>query len=411
MSPLRTLRTDWSLSSIAAGFLAVLVSYAGPLVIFFQAAQMAQAPADMVASWVWAISIGAAVSGIVLSWWLKVPVITAWSAPGTALLVTLFPGLSLNEAVGAYITAAALIGLIGITGMFDRLMRFIPQGVAYGMMAGILFQFGARAFASMPTLPLLTAGMVLGYLVFKRLWPRYHMVLVLALGLLLTACLPHAPWPSPDLRPTWPVFISPTWNWSSTFSLALPLALVSLSGQFMPAMAILRSAGYDTEARPIILVTSAVSMVTALFGGITTVLAAITAALCTGKEAHADPRKRYVAGLANGLVYLIGGSFGGLLIWLFAVLPPSFVAVLAGLALMGAITSNVMGAVKDEAHREAAMLTFLATASGVSFMGLGSAFWGVTLGSLACAVNHRRSGPQAPAPATPSATAQTGHSA
>jgi len=394
MSPLRTLRNDWSFSSLVAGFLAVLVSYAGPLVIFFQAAQVAHAPADMVASWVWAISIGAAVSGIVLSWWLKVPVITAWSAPGTALLLPLFPALSLNEAVGAYITAALLIGLIGLTGLFDRLMRFIPQGVASGMMAGILFQFGARAFKSMEAMPLLSAGMVLGYLVFKRQWPRYHMVLVLALGLLITASQAHAPWSPPPLHLTLPVFIVPHWTWASTFSLALPLALVSLSGQFMPGMAILRGAGYPVEARPLIAVTSLVSVFTAFAGGITTVLAAITAALCTGKEAHADPSKRYVAGLANGLFYLVGGSFAGTLIWLFAALPKPFVAVLAGLALMGAITSNVMGAVKDEAHREAAMLTFLATASGVSFMGLGSAFWGVLLGALACLVNQRRAAAQ-----------------
>jgi len=407
MSLGQRLRADLSLSALMAGFLAVLVSYAGPLVIFFQAAQVAQAPPEVVASWVWAISIGAALSGIVLSWRLRVPVITAWSAPGTALLVTLFPGVSLSDAVGAYLTAAVLIGIVGLSGMFDRLMRFIPQGVAFGMMAGILFQFGTRAFAAMPTLPVLSVGMVLAYVLCKRCWPRYHMVLVLALGVVLTAWMPHAPWPRLDLSPTWPVFTRPSWSWASTFSLALPLALVSLSGQFMPGMAILRGAGYTVEARPILLVTACVSLLTACFGGITTVLAAITAALCTGKESHAEPGKRYVAGLANGLFYLIGGSFGGLLIWLFAVLPPALVALLAGLALVGAITSNVMGAVKDEAHRDAAMLTFLATASGVSFLGLGSAFWGVVLGVLVCAVNHRR----AAAPVAPIGTQASGKSA
>lgn len=388
------LRKDWSFSALAAGFLAVLVSYAGPLLILFQAAQVGMVPPDIVASWVWAISIGAAVSGIALSWWFKAPVITAWSAPGTALLVTLFPAMPLDEVVGAYLIAAVLTGLIGITGMFDRLMRLIPKGVAYGMMAGILFQFGLRAFKSMEALPLLTAAMVIGYLVFKRHWPRYHMVLVLALGLALTVLQPHAPWPTLDLRPTLPVFTTPDWSWSATFSLAIPLVLVSLSGQFMPGMAILHAAGYRLDARPIIAATSAVSVFTAFFGGITTVLAAITAALCTGRDAHEDPRRRYVAGLANGLFYLIGGTFGGLIVWLFAVLPGPFVAVLAGLALTGAITSNVLGAVTDEPHREAAILTFLATASGVSFLGLGSAFWGVVLGSLACWVNHRRTQPK-----------------
>jgi len=385
---------DVSASAITAGLLAVIISYAGPLLIFLQAGKAAGLSAPEMASWVWAISVGAGVCGIVLSLWCKAPVITAWSAPGTAMLAALFPGTSMAEVAGAYLAAALVCLLVGLSGVFDRLMLHVPRGVAAGMMAGILFQFGARAFKSMEAMPLLSAGMVLGYLVFKRQWPRYHMVLVLALGLLITASQAHAPWSPPPLHLTLPVFIAPHWTWASTFSLALPLALVSLSGQFMPGMAILRGAGYPVEARPLIAVTSLVSVFTAFAGGITTVLAAITAALCTGKEAHADPSKRYVAGLANGLFYLVGGSFAGTLIWLFAALPKPFVAVLAGLALMGAITSNVMGAVKDEAHREAAMLTFLATASGVSFMGLGSAFWGVLLGALACLVNQRRAAAQ-----------------
>lgn len=380
---LAALRRDASLSAIAAGFLAVLISYAGPLVIVFQAAQAAQVSPEMTASWVWAISVGAGLSGIVLSLWLKAPVITAWSAPGTALLITLFPGLSLNEAVGAYLTAAVLIGLIGFTGSFDRLMRHLPPAIASGMLAGILFQFGARAFKAVEAAPLLGLGMLAGYLVFKRLWPRYHVVAVLVLGLVLTAALGQ--WPERAL--TWqlavPKFISPAWSWASTLSLALPLVLVSLSGQFLPGMAILRSAGYTTPARPILAVTSLGALLTAPFGGVTTVLAAITAALCTGREAHADPSRRYVAGVANGVFYLLAGSLGGSLIALFLALPPALVAVLAGLALLGVIGANLTALVQDAAHREAGLITFLATASGLNFLGLASAFWGVVFGGAA----------------------------
>lgn len=380
---LAALRRDASLSAIAAGFLAVLISYAGPLVIVFQAAQAAQVSPEMTASWVWAISVGAGLSGIVLSLWLKAPVITAWSAPGTALLITLFPGLSLNEAVGAYLTAAVLIGLIGFTGSFDRLMRHLPPAIASGMLAGILFQFGARAFKAVEAAPLLGLGMLAGYLVFKRLWPRYHVVAVLVLGLVLTAALGQ--WPERAL--TWqlavPKFISPAWSWASTLSLALPLVLVSLSGQFLPGMAILRSAGYTTPARPVLAVTSLGALLTAPFGGVTTVLAAITAALCTGREAHADPSRRYVAGVANGVFYLLAGSLGGSLIALFLALPPALVAVLAGLALLGVIGANLTALVQDAAHREAGLITFLATASGLNFLGLASAFWGVVFGGAA----------------------------
>jgi len=380
---LAALRRDLSLSAVAAGFLAVLISYAGPLVIVFQAAQAAQVSPDMTASWVWAISVGAGLSGIVLSLWLKAPVITAWSAPGTALLITLFPSLSLNEAVGAYLTAAVLIGLIGLTGSFDRLMRHLPPAIASGMLAGILFQFGARAFKAVEAAPVLGLGMLAGYLVFKRLWPRYHVVAVLALGLALTAALGQWPERALPWQLTVPQLITPAWSWASTLSLALPLVLVSLSGQFLPGMAILRTAGYATPARPILAVTSLGALLTAPFGGITTVLAAITAALCTGREAHADPSRRYVAGVANGLFYLLAGSLGGSLIALFMALPPVLVSVLAGLALLGAIGANLTALVQDAAHREAGLVTFLATASGLNFLGLASAFWGVVFGGAA----------------------------
>ncbi len=380
------LQRDLSVSALTAGFLAVLISYAGPLLIYFQAAQSAHAAPEMVASWVWAISIGAGVSGIVLSWWLKAPVVTAWSAPGTALLITLFPHLSLNEAVGAYLTAGAIVLAIGLSGSFDALMRHIPKGVAAGMMAGILFQFGTKAFKAVETLPALTLCMVAAFLVFKRWRPRYHMLMVLTLGVVLTAFSPLGQpiaWSQMPLALTVPVFIQPAWSWASTLSLAIPLVVVSLSGQYLPGMAILRAAGYDTAAKPIMVGTSLASLAVACFGGITIVLAAITAALCTGRDAHEDPGKRYIAGIANGVFYIVGGSMVGTILWLFAALPPAFIAVLAGLALLGAITANVTNAVMDTEHREAAILTFLVTSSGMAFMGLGSAFWGVVIGSLA----------------------------
>ena len=383
------LRKDWSISAIAAGFLAVLISYSGPAVIFFQAADAAHVSGEMVASWIWGISIGAAVSGIFLSWALKVPVITAWSAPGTALLVTLFPAITLNQVVGAYITAAVIIFLIGVSGSFDRIMRRIPPGIAAGMMAGILFQFGVNAFKSVTTMPALTFGMVAAYAVFRRLVPRYCIVLVLVSGITLAMLLGDTNVSGLELTLTTPVFITPEWTWGTTLSLALPLVLVSLTGQFLPGMAILHLSGYRTPARPIIAATSLASLGVAFFGGITIVVAAITAALCTGKDAHEDPAKRYVAGIANGVFYLIGGTFAGTIVTMFTALPKEFIAVLAGLALLGAIAANVTTVVREEDHREASVITFLATASGMSFLGLGSAFWGVVIGGFAYLVLNK----------------------
>lgn len=384
------LRRDWSVSAIAAGFLAVLVSYSGSAVIFFQAAQSAHAAPEMVASWIWGIFIGAAVSGIFLSWVLRVPIVTAWSAPGTALLVSLFPALSLNEAVGAYITAAVIIFIIGISGYFDKVLKHIPRGIAAGMMAGILFQFGANAFKSAASMPMLTFSMVAAYVIFKRFVPRYSVVLVLLVGVILAVASGQtAGMEGIRLELVTPQFISPEWTWGSTLSLALPLVLVSLTGQFLPGMAILRSSGYSTPAKPIIGVTSVASLAVACFGGITIVIAAITAALCTSKEAHENPERRYIAGMANGFFYLVGGSFAGTIVALFYVLPRELIAVLAGLALIGAISTNLLGTVEEAEHREAAVITFLATASGMTFLGLGSAFWGVVLGGFAYAVISR----------------------
>ncbi|WP_302140686.1 benzoate/H(+) symporter BenE family transporter [Halomonas alkalicola] len=383
------LHKDWSIPAVTAGFVAVLISYAGPLAIFFQAAQSAEISTAMMTSWVWAISIGAAASGILLSLWLKVPVVTAWSAPGTALLVTLFPGLSLNEAVGAYLTAAAILFVVGITGSFDRIVQAIPPGIASAMMAGILFQFGVGVFVSLESVPALAVGMVIAYLAFKRLTPRYSLILLLVVGVVLAVVLEGASLQGVSVRMAEPQFIRPEWTWNATLSLAIPLVLVSLTGQFLPGMAILRTSGYSTPAKPIVTVTSLTSFATAFFGGITTVVAAITAAICTSKEAHEDPDKRYVAGVANGLFYLIGGTFAGTIVLLFTSLPGEFVAILAGLALIGAITSNVSAFAAHKDHLEASVITFIATASGISFLGLGSAFWGVVVGALAYQLLHR----------------------
>ena len=383
------LHKDISVSAVTAGFLAVLISYAGPAVIFFQAAQSAQVSNEMMASWIWAISIGSALTSLLLSWWFRVPAVTAWSAPGTALLVTLFPELSLNQAVGAYLTAALAVFLIGVSGCFDRLVRAIPKGIASAMMAGILFQFGVGAFKAVEAAPALALGMIGAYLLLKRLFPRYCLVLLLLVGVALAVGLGGTRLPSPALSLVVPQFIAPQWSWSATLSLAVPLVLVSVTGQFLPGMAVLRNAGYDVPARPLIATCGLASAAVACFGGITIVTAAITAALCTGKEAHEDPARRYVAGMANGLFYLFGGSFAGTLILLFSAMPKAFVAVLAGLALLGAITSNLLGAVNEAEHREASVITFLATASGMSFFGLGSAFWGVVLGALAYLALHK----------------------
>ncbi|MDQ8876540.1 benzoate/H(+) symporter BenE [Acinetobacter baumannii] len=389
----KTLKNDWSISATVAGFLAVLISYSGPLIIFFQAAQRAHVSTDMMVSWIWGISIGAAVSGIYLSIKYKTPVITAWSAPGTALLVTLFPNISLNEAVAAYITSAIVIFLIGITGYFDKLLKWIPQDVAAGMMAGILFQFGISLFTASDSMPLIVFSMLIVFLVAKRLMPRYTMIWVLAAGVLLSLILGKMNPVDVSFNLAIPQWISPEWTWNSTLNLAVPLILVSLTGQFLPGMAIMKLSGYDTPAKPIITATSIASLAVACVGGITIVLASITAALCMGKDAHELKEKRYIAGIANGIFYILGGLFAGSIVMLFSLLPKELVAALAGLALLGAIATSISVAMKNDGQRDAALITFLASASGMHFLGLSSVFWGICIGVIAHFILTPRSTP------------------
>ncbi|HAV5770335.1 TPA: benzoate transporter BenE [Acinetobacter baumannii] len=389
----KTLKNDWSISATVAGFLAVLISYSGPLIIFFQAAQRAHVSTDMMVSWIWGISIGAAVSGIYLSIKYKTPVITAWSAPGTALLVTLFPNVSLNEAVAAYITSAIVIFLIGITGYFDKLLKWIPQDVAAGMMAGILFQFGISLFTASDSMPLIVFSMLIVFLIAKRLMPRYTMIWVLAAGVLLSLILGKMNPVDVNFNLAIPQWISPEWTWNSTLNLTVPLILVSLTGQFLPGMAIMKLSGYDTPAKPIITATSIASLAVACIGGITIVLASITAALCMGKDAHELKEKRYIAGIANGIFYILGGLFAGSIVMLFSLLPKELVAALAGLALLGAIATNISVAMKNDGQRDAALITFLASASGMHFLGLSSVFWGICIGVIAHFILTPRSTP------------------
>ncbi|MDC0690531.1 benzoate/H(+) symporter BenE family transporter [Mitsuaria sp. RG] len=377
------LRKDFSLSALVAGLIAVIISYAGPLIIVFQAADQAGLDNAATASWIWAISIGSGLTGLLLSWKLRVPVITAWSTPGAALLVSMLPSVSLAQAVGAYIVASLLIAVIALSGAFDNLMNRLPKAIAAAMLAGILFRFGAELFSSIRLQPLLVLSMLASYLLFKRLSPRYAILSVLIVGCGLAAGLGQLDTQALVLEMTIPTWTSPQWSWQAIVNIGLPLALVSLTGQSVPGIAVLRTSGYQVPARPIVSVTALGSLLLAPFGCHGVNLAAITAAICTGREAHENPDKRYIAGMACGAFYLLMGSFGATLASVFAALPRELIAALAGLALFGAIANGLAGAMSDEKQREPALITFLVTASGMSLLGLGAAFWGLIFGLAA----------------------------
>jgi benzoate membrane transport protein len=390
MNYLMRLRQDSSLSALIAGLIAVIVSYSGPSVLVFQAARQAGFSPAFTSSWLWAISFGSGLLGLILSLRFRAPVIIAWSTPGAALLVGMLPGYSPQQAVAAFLAAALLIALIGLSGAFDTLLRKLPSSIAAAMLAGILFRFGAEVFVSLKSNPALVLTMFGAYLLLRRWKPRYAIVGVLLIGLLVAASRGQIHMPAQSWSFSWPQWTRPDWSLHAVLNLGLPLALVALTGQYVPGMAVMRASGFDLPAKPMVCGNALASVLMAPFGAHGINPAAITAAICTGEEAHPDPSRRYIAGVACGVFYMLAALGVGALALLFAALPKEWVVCLSGLALFGAISNGLAGAFAHSEQREPALITFLLTASGMTFLGLGAAFWGIIAGVLAHGVLHAR---------------------
>ncbi|POZ61234.1 benzoate/H(+) symporter BenE family transporter [Chromobacterium alticapitis] len=379
-----TLRRDAAPSALLAAALALMVGFSGPFLIIVHAAQSAGLSSGQLASWVWAVSIGSGVAGLWLSLRWKTPVITAWSTPGAALLLAALPGVPYPEAVGAFLAAAAIVTLVGVSGLFDRLMALFPPALAAALLAGILFHFVGEVVSEAAGhlgLVLIMTGL---FFIGRRWFPRWALLAAIAAGAALSAGELHAPASGSLHAIAVPLFTWPAWSWSAFVNLALPLALLALTSQFLPGMAVLRTFGYNVPARSPVTALGIASLLTAPLGGHGVTLAAIIAAICTGPEAHPDRSRRYVAGVFCGLIYIAMGTMGGALAALALALPKPLLVTAAGLALFGTLASSLSAAVADAEHREAALLTFVVAASGVSFAGLGAPLWAMLAGGLLC---------------------------
>jgi benzoate membrane transport protein len=372
---------------------AVLVGFTSSVVIVFQAAAALGATPAQTVSWIWALGLGMGLTSIGLSLRYRQPVLTAWSTPGAALLVTAAAGHGMPEAVGAFIVCAVLITLSGVTGAFERVMSRLPQALAAALLAGVLARFAIDAFLQLGTEFALVAPMLLAYLAGRRWWPRYAVPGVLGLGVAIAAAQGRLHLGGVDWAWATPVFTMPAFSLSATIGIALPLFVVTMASQNLPGVAAQRAAGYDTPVSPVITVTGLATLVLAPFGGYALNLAAITAAICMGREAHEDPKQRYMASVMAGVFYVAIGLAGGAVVGLIAAFPKALVLAVAGFALLGTIGAGLAAAMKDEASREPALITFLVTASGLSLAGVGAAFWGVVAGGLALAVQHWRKAP------------------
>ncbi len=389
---MKTLWRDFSASAASAGFVAVLVGFTSSVAIVFQAANAFGATPEQVGSWMWALGLGMGLGSLVPSLWLRRPVMVAWSTPGAAVLAVAGAGggFGMAEAVGAFMVCAALITLAGITGWFEAIMDRIPLSLASALLAGVLARFGMDAFlAAQSALPLVLV-MLLAYLVGRRRWPRYAVPLVLGVGVVFALIEGRLESHPVSWSLTLPVFTMPEFTWRATLNLALPLFVVTMASQNLPGVAAIRAAGYALPISKLLTLTGLATLILAPFGAFALNLAAITAAICMGREAHADPQRRYVAAAVCGAIYCGVGLFGAAVAGILTTFPRELILAVAGLALLGSIGGGLALAVKDEAHREAALITFLVTLSGLQLFGIGAAFWGVAAGALALFVQQWR---------------------
>ncbi|ENL8725532.1 benzoate/H(+) symporter BenE family transporter [Citrobacter amalonaticus] len=370
------------LPTLLSGFVAVLVGYASSAAIIWQAAVAAGASTAQIAGWMSALGLAMGISTLILTLWYRAPVLTAWSTPGAALLVTGLQGLTLPEAIGVFIIANALIVLCGVTGLFARLMQVIPHSLAAAMLAGILLRFGLQAFASLNDQFLLCGGMLLAWLILKRIAPRYAVIAALIAGAAIALFEGDIATSSLAMTPELPTFIAPQFSLPHSLGIAVPLFLVTMASQNAPGVATMKAAGYDVPVSPLIIVTGLLALLLSPFGVYSICIAAITAAICQSPEAHPDAAKRWLAAAAAGVFYLLAGIFGSSITGVMAALPTSGIQMLAGLALLGTISGSLYQALSHENERDAAVVTFLVTASGLTLYGIGSAFWGLIAGGI-----------------------------
>lgn len=373
---------DLSFSAIVAGFVTVLVGFTSSGILIFQAAQALGATPAQTSSWLWALCMGMAATSIGLSLRYQAPVATAWSTAGAAMLISIAHSLTMAEAIGAFMISGVLISLTGFTGLFERVMAYVPLSLASAMLVGILLRFGLELFGAIDTQPLMVLTMLVAYLLIRRLNPRYAVLAALVAGLVISQSQGMLHLQGLHSSIATPVWVWPEFSLHSVIGVAIPLFVVTMASQNMAGAAAMKSFGYHTPISPLIGWTGVATLVFAPFGAFAINLAAITAAICMSKEAHENQHKRYIATVFSGLFYLIMGVFAATMTAVFAAFPPELVSAIAGIALLSTIGNGLAAALALEHEREAALITFLVTASGLSIWGVGSAFWGLVAGGL-----------------------------
>lgn len=374
-----------SVSGALAGLLVVITGYSGPILLVTAAAQAGNLSPQITASWILAIAVGNGLLTIGQSLYYRQPITAPWSTAGVALLVTMLPLLTIQQAVGAYIVCALAVALIGISGLFGRAMALVPLPVVAGLIAGILFNFGKGVYAALgsagdPILFAIVVAMIVTYFVMKRLGFRAPTLGVMLVGAVLAAVSGKLNFGGVSLGLTQPVFIMPVFDLNAILTLGLPALALALTSQYAPGQAVLRTNGYDAPINGILRNTGLASVIIAFFGGHGATLGALTAAIVASPDSQPDADRRYASAVVSGFFYILFGLFGTTILALFAGFPRVLVEVVAGLALMGTIVTSLTSATANATEREAGVAAFLVTVSGITLLGIAAPFWGLLIG-------------------------------
>ena len=375
------------LSVATAALVATVAGVGGTLPIILAAAQAVGATPEQASSWVSGLGLATAISALALSVRYRMPIITAWSTPGAALIASTSGVPSFAAAVGAFVLAAVLILLTAAIRPLGRLIERIPASIAAAMLAGILLRLVVAMVEHVPSSPLLVLPLLALFLIARAFLPALASLVVLVAGALLAWSLGLVK-PMPGIGFSTIVITAPAWDVATLVGLGVPLYLVTMASQNLPGFAVLRGSGYQPPTQPILAVTGVASLATAFMGAHTSNLAAISAALCTGPDAHPDPAKRWMTGPFYALFWGLIALFGASLVGLFGALPPALLATVAGTALLGSMASAMGAALAGDQDRLAAAGTLAVTVSGVTLMGVGSAFWGLVFGLLILGIDR-----------------------
>ena len=374
------LLNDFSVPAVFAGFITFLVGISVSAVLVIQAAQTLGANTEQITSWFWALGLAIGLSGLLLSWKFKYPVATSWSTAGLALILATGSGYNLNEAIGAFLVCGLLTAILGFSGVFQKVLSYIPQSLTSAMLAGVLLKFGIALFASMQNEWAFILSLLATYILSKRFWPRYSIVITVIAGIAMCPIFLNFSMPSIDFGMAKPVWVTPEFSSSAILGLALPLFVINMASQYLPGLAMIKSYGYNPHVNHLIGWTGTAQALLAPFGSYSVNIAAISAAISLDDQVHPDPQKRYIAGMSCGFFYILMGIFAATLTSFLMSFPAIFITALAGIALLGTISHNIAIAFHEVSDREAALLTFLFSASGIQFFGIGSAFWGLIFG-------------------------------